>query len=132
MLNCNVKLWTKHFLNCTTFDIDDFIYKTNQIDINYISFLCSKINLHIDIRQYQLDFLSVHRIKKHLRKPCSSVTSARINNKKNISRVRTITHYFKPIIKQIVKKDNEKTSHNQQNRLPSFSQKAIEKTFFRE
>lgn len=61
-LNYNLKLWTKHFANCNFIDID-VLYSRNNCDMDYITLLCSKVNIWIDYRQYEHEFLSINSLK---------------------------------------------------------------------
>lgn len=122
MLNNNMRLWTKHFVNCKIIDMSIFCNNYNY-DMNYIVTLCSKINVFIDYRQYEQQFLSINSIKNHLR---ISSTNIRIkNNSDVIPRKDKITYYFKPIGNKNVVKSNK--DHSNQENIS-----VQNKTFFRE
>lgn len=58
-LNYHLKLWTKHFGNCTVIEFN--LIKNSR----YIKYVCNKINICIDYYKYKTDFLNFDCIKKH-------------------------------------------------------------------
>lgn len=96
MINYNLKLWTRHFVNCEVFDMSVlFNNRRNNSDNNYITNLCSKINTWVDYRQYEKQFLSTNSIKKRI-KMYSTQSQKKNNDINSIPKKGKITFYFKP------------------------------------
>lgn len=88
MLNNNLKMWTKHFENCTFIDIN---YKLTGYKTDYINYICKKINLMIDSAEYELQFLSPKVIASRLKNIIISRKFIRTDNKLKKG---TIPYYF--------------------------------------
>lgn len=80
-LNYHLKLWTKHFENCTVIE-SNFIYRKN---CHYINYICKKINICIDYIKYELEFLNFDCIRKHNMNKKSMTEIKQIKNTEDVS-----------------------------------------------
>lgn len=93
-LNRNIKLWTKHFTNCTVIDMDYYNYNDS-----YINYFCSRFNVCIDYFEYKKQYLTPKSIKKHIKNAIAqskNIVNKNIvkNSKKPPIKKGTIPYYF--------------------------------------
>lgn len=101
-LNYHLRLWTNYYKNCTFIDMDDYhIYRPGQ----YINGVCKRINLHIDMAEYNFQYLKVEnlvaKIKRHTMNFTRSSQDAKLSpNFIHAQKKGTIPFYFKPCTKE--------------------------------
>lgn len=88
-LNDNLKLWTKHFDNCTNIDMKRF----NLSHKSYVNHLCDKINAGIDYIEYKVKYLTIKSLKQHILRPAPKKTNLN-NHQTQKYKKGTIPYYF--------------------------------------
>lgn len=92
-LNHNLKLWTKHFDFCKFIDITGLFLSKSD----YLKYVCNKINICIDYKQYESQFLNRTSIKNYIRLSLLHKYDSEKNHvdkKKCEIRPGTIPYYF--------------------------------------
>lgn len=97
-LNYNMKLWINHFSHCTFIDISN-LYLNDYY--NYLNFICNKINVCIDYKEYESQFLDFSRIKNRVKsRPSARNCDGKLKidaTSKYTTRPGTIPYYFQKI-----------------------------------
>lgn len=83
-LNYNLKLWTQHVNNCTVIDTNHTILNKKE----FLNYICYKLNILIDSKDYRLQFLDLKKI-------FSKSSHGKLPYKKG-----TIPYYFPIVEKQ--------------------------------
>lgn len=99
-----MKLWIKHFENCSVIDYSDSVFSN---DSSLTNIICSKINLHIDYYEYKKQFLTFQNMRKLIKNNVKKGNDMNtiinrskkfFNNKNNQTPKKgTIPYYFKII-----------------------------------
>lgn len=79
ILNYYIKLWTKHFNNCTVIESKYFRRR-----FDYVFYVCNKINLYIDSNRYNSQFLTLTNLIPLLKAQGRLGTASNSINMQNI------------------------------------------------
>lgn len=88
-LNINLKLWTKHFINCTVIDMNFYIRNDN-----YVKYICNKLNICIDYFEYKKQYLTSESIKRHLKGTITQSKKFEQISTQELYKKGTIPYYF--------------------------------------